>query len=121
MKAASVLLIALICTLAIRADATQGPAVSAQLLTWPRCKLSRLPEVKTFIANEAQNFPFLEVKYVGGDPRIKFFDQNNQEIGDTVDLSNYKTQEIVEFLISKGLQYSPQQTTKIDDVGAVVK
>lgn len=34
--------------------------------------MNKLPEIKRFIKEAAANYPDLTVKYVGGDPRIKF-------------------------------------------------
>jgi len=41
--------------------------------------LNRLPRVKEFIREDA-NLYELPIEYVGGDPRLVFFDENDTEI-----------------------------------------
>lgn len=79
--------------------------------------------MKAFIKKEAINFPDLEVKYVGGDPRIKFFNNNEEEIGH-VDISAMTKLQIVDMLENRGLKYDFDQSiyTPIrDDVGDIIK
>jgi len=66
-------------------------------------RLNKLPEVKAFIA-EATQYKALEVRYVGGDPRFVFYDSNNAQVGDEVNVVSYKKLEIHEILLKKGLQ-----------------
>jgi len=49
--------------------------------------LNRLPEIRRFINEEANNYPDLSVNYFGGDPRIKFV---TSEDGSALNINAYQ-------------------------------
>jgi len=65
-------------------------------------RLNKLPEVKAFI-QEAKQYKDLEVRYVGGDPRLVFYSLNGTQIGDEVNVVSYKKDDIHDLMAKKGL------------------
>lgn len=67
-------------------------------------KLNRLPKVKEFIREDASRYN-LPVEYVGGDPRLVFFDENETEVK-LVDVSQFDRKQIQMVLEAHG--FKPQ-------------
>ena len=65
-------------------------------------KLNRLPKVKDFIREDAAKFN-LPVEYVGGDPRLVFFDQSGTELK-VLDVSQMDRNEIKKVLENHGFK-----------------
>ena len=116
----SLLLLLLVLVPLVASEEVFAPATRAVLLSCSGWRLNRLPEVKSFIHNEAQNFPNLEIKYVGGDPRIKFYNESGDEAGH-VEVSNLSKVQIVDLLTSRGLTYEVKPDDLADNVGELVK
>ena len=68
--------------------------------------MNKLPEVKRFIDKKAKYYQNLEVKYVGGDPRVKLFDAEGIEIAEDK-IDTLTEAEIMEYFQSKGFNYDP--------------
>ena len=62
-------------------------AFYAEIRSCSGWKLNRLPKVKEFIKQEAEKYEGVEVKYVGGDPRVVFYDSERNPITDEINLS----------------------------------
>jgi len=59
--------------------------------------------VKAWI-EEAGQYPQIIVEYTSGDPRFVFYDMNDKIIGDGLEISNFKTQQIHDLLAALGFQ-----------------
>ena len=81
----------------------QQMAARAVIKSWRRWRLARLPKVKDFIVNEANKYSNLEVQFVGGDPRIEFLNDKDEQIEDTQLLANYDQEGIRNLLSTKGI------------------
>ena len=68
-------------------------------------KLNRLPKVKEFIREDALHFE-LPIEYVGGDPRLVFFDENDTEIK-VIDVQFMDRDQIKQVLDQHGFAYKP--------------
>eukprot|EP00345_Euplotes_harpa_P017678 CAMPEP_0168344778 /NCGR_PEP_ID=MMETSP0213-20121227/17061_1 /TAXON_ID=151035 /ORGANISM="Euplotes harpa, Strain FSP1.4" /LENGTH=123 /DNA_ID=CAMNT_0008352669 /DNA_START=7 /DNA_END=378 /DNA_ORIENTATION=- len=123
MKLSFVALVLVLLTLTqyVHSDSVTVVVKKAQLLACS-CKLNSNAELKSFVDNEAKNFPYLEVKFNGGSPRISFLDDSEKE-AELVDINLMKSTEVVELLKTKGLVYQPKQTQEsaTDDIGTLVK
>jgi len=95
----------------------ESPHPYAVLLTWQGCKLrGESPGVYRFILREAAYYSDLFVKYVGMNPRIKFFKSKEQRDKSIIDGSKITPEEMLEML-QKGPDSSrPTEEPLIIDV-----
>ncbi len=59
--------------------------------------------MKDFIKLHSGKYPNLFVEYVGGDPRIQFFEKGGEPLGKEVDISRFESEAIHGILESKGI------------------
>eukprot|EP01112_Ceratiomyxa_fruticulosa_P021792 TRINITY_DN779_c0_g1_i2.p1 TRINITY_DN779_c0_g1~~TRINITY_DN779_c0_g1_i2.p1 ORF type:complete len:155 (-),score=46.15 TRINITY_DN779_c0_g1_i2:218-682(-) len=74
----------------------------AVLETCSGCRLKSLPQIRSFIQDDANKYEQFEVKYTRGDPRIHFYNENN--IVETIPISELDKNKVNELLLSKGLK-----------------
>eukprot|EP01129_Flabellula_baltica_P001472 TRINITY_DN11377_c0_g1_i1.p1 TRINITY_DN11377_c0_g1~~TRINITY_DN11377_c0_g1_i1.p1 ORF type:complete len:121 (+),score=22.97 TRINITY_DN11377_c0_g1_i1:1-363(+) len=103
------LLLLFVCFVALCYAVTDKTPVRAELLTTSGCKLNRLPLVKKFIQYDAPDYKDMSVLFVGGDPRVKFYNVEDQEI-ETLSISKFNVEQIHEFLQEKGFKRTPQMS-----------
>ena len=97
------LIVALVLLGVLSEGNAQQTAAKAVIKSWRRWRLARLPKVKDFIVNEANKYSNLQVEYVGGDPRIEFLNDKNEQIEATQMLANYDQEGIRSLLSTKGI------------------
>jgi len=71
--------------------------------------------VKSWLHSEAAKYANLEIKYVGGTPRISFFDAADSKIGDTIELKAYDGAGIDALLAERGFVKRPDEDFKLPD------
>jgi len=70
--------------------------------------------VKSFIHGAAKTFPALTILYVGGDPRLVFYGEDNTEVG-RLDVSLYTANELSALLVSKGIQPGVKEEVPVEN------
>ena len=71
--------------------------------------MNKLPKVKDFINEEATKYSGLTIDYVGGDPRIQFYDEAGEELDEAIDISKMDGEEIHVILMTRGIIHSLEE------------
>jgi len=75
--------------------------------------LNRYAAVKAFLNNDITPGKYgdkITVSYIGGNPRVQFFDADNVQLGDEVSLAEFQTaDDIREFFTKHGIVHVPRE------------
>eukprot|EP01006_Ploeotia_vitrea_P037045 TRINITY_DN66083_c9_g6_i1.p1 TRINITY_DN66083_c9_g6~~TRINITY_DN66083_c9_g6_i1.p1 ORF type:complete len:196 (+),score=105.52 TRINITY_DN66083_c9_g6_i1:46-633(+) len=97
-------------------DVEESESTFATLLSCSGCRLNRLPQIKKFIRENAREYPALQVKYVGGDPRIKFVTGRAEQKTLTFDTSKMTEDEILAKLKEAPTKTQNDETVDISEM-----
>jgi len=84
-----------------RADERESTPTRAEILSCSGWRLNKLPHIKKFLKGEAREFENLTVKYVGGDPRLLFYNADDKVINQ-INLIKMTPEEIKKTLRDNG-------------------
>ncbi|XP_063725334.1 selenoprotein M-like [Symsagittifera roscoffensis] len=78
---------------------------SARIESCSGCKLNRLPDVKRFLNQKAPLIHNVEVKWIGGANPDAFFLNKDGEIVETVDLTKFKSDGLIQLFVDRGFHF----------------
>ncbi|XP_023952398.1 selenoprotein M [Bicyclus anynana] len=91
-----------ICVVTAATAYEKSDIVSAKIETCRGCSLNRLPEVKSFVMDDAPFYDKLDVKFISGaKPELIFLGNSDQEL-ERIGLSDLSRQECNELLLEAG-------------------
>ncbi|XP_014362249.2 selenoprotein M [Papilio machaon] len=97
-----ILLLVACVTIVMTAAYEKSDIASARIESCRGCSLNRLPEVKSFIMEDAPKYERLEVKFISGaDPELILLDSNDREL-ERLLLSRLSRSECNDLVQSKG-------------------
>ncbi|KAJ0180221.1 hypothetical protein K1T71_003625 [Dendrolimus kikuchii] len=84
--------------------------VSARIETCRGCSLNRLPQVKSFVMDDAPKYDRVEVKFISGaPPELILLGEGDQEL-DRLPLANLSRDQCNELIESKGFTKQSQKS-----------